>query len=633
MADRILGTAGHIDHGKTALVEALTGTDTDRLREEKERGITIELGFAELVTDEVRLGVVDVPGHEAFVRAMVAGATGMDVVLLVVAADEGIMPQTREHLAIVGLLGVPELVVAVTKCDLVQEEWLELVEAEIRETLEPTAYRDAPRILTSATSGEGLDELRAALAAAAKHVASDRATDLARLPLDRIFTIQGTGTVVTGTLWSGRLEAGERVRILPQGLDARIRSLQVHGRDAQEAVAGGRTAVALTGEGADRERTSRGSTLVTDPHWSESRMLTARVRLIPGTPWLLEHNQRVHLHLGTAEVLARVALLERTPLAAADEGWVQLRLEEPLVARAHDPLVLRSYSPVTTIGGGVVAESHPPKRTALEPAQRNALETMLDGGPEEAIAACLALAGWEGVRRDAMPVRTGLPPDVVRRVLERPGGGLVTPSRAFHTSVGEEAREAVLAAVDEAHRTDPLLATVPMAAARAGVPSWAPDELADAALETLLSDGLLEEEAGGVRRPGHEVRMTEEQEEMARRIGTIFEESGLAPPLLDEFPAALHGRDDFRALVRTLEKEGTVRPVAEGYYVASSALDAAEGRIRDRLEGRTGLGPADFREALPVTRKHLIPLLSYFDGRGVTIRSGDGDREVPAREV
>ncbi|MDX1493306.1 MAG: selenocysteine-specific translation elongation factor [Longimicrobiales bacterium] len=627
----ILGTAGHIDHGKTALVEALTGTDTDRLQEEKARGITIELGFAELELDDgSAFGVVDVPGHEAFVRAMVAGAAGMDVVLLVVAAEEGIMPQTREHLAIVELLGVPQLVVALTKCDLVEEEWLELVEAEVGETLASTPYRGATMVRTSATEGTGLEELKAALREAGGRSRSSDVADLTRLPLDRVFTIRGTGTVVTGTLWSGSLGVDDRVRILPQGLDARVRSLQVHGRDAGRATAGARTAVALTGDGADRELIGRGSTLVTDAEWSASRMLTAWVRMVADTEWMLEHNQRVHVHLGTADVRARVALLQDAPLGPGEEGWVQLRLEEPMVARGRDRIVIRAYSPVTTIGGGVVAESHPPKRTRLTEGEREALHQMADGTSPERLAASLELAGWEGVKRSHLPIRTGLAPEEVETVLASMGEdqSVVAGSGLFGSTVGAEARERILRAVDAGHAADPLLAAVPLAAARAGLPAWAPTELADAVIERLVKGGALEAFGGGVRRVGHEARLTPEQERVSERILALLADGGLAPPLLDELPAEITNRGDFLPLLRTLEEAGSVRQVSETLYVSTDELDAAEARIRSTLGGRTGLGPADFRDALPVTRKHLIPLLNHFDGRGITLRTGEG-RDVP----
>ncbi len=287
----ILGTAGHIDHGKTALVRSLTGIDTDRLPEEKARGITIDLGFAELREGKgLQLGVVDVPGHEDFVRTMVAGASGTDLALLVVGADEGVMPQTREHLDIVRLLGVPRMVVALTKADLVDPEWLTLVEEDVRDLLSGTPYAGAPMVVTSARTGSGIDELRRTLLQEARGTRSRQAEDLARLPVDRVFTVQGTGTVVTGTLGSGTLSVGERVTVLPQGLEARIRSLQVHGREVDVASAGERTAAALASTGKDE--LARGAVLVSDRAWTPTYMLTARVEVLDGTPWILESGQR-----------------------------------------------------------------------------------------------------------------------------------------------------------------------------------------------------------------------------------------------------------------------------------------------------------------------------------------------------
>jgi len=631
MAELILGTAGHIDHGKTALVRALTGTDTDRLAEEKSRGITIELGFAELALESgSRYGVVDVPGHEAFVRAMVAGAAGMDVVLFVVAADEGVMPQTREHLAIVELLGVPELVVALTKCDLVEKEWLELVEEEVRDTLLPTPYSGAPLVSTSAADETGLEALAEALDDAAGRVEDAAVGDLTRLPLDRVFTIRGTGTVVTGTLWSGELRADDQVRILPEDLEARVRGVQVHGRDAQRATAGARTAVALTGEGADRDAIARGSTLVTHRAWSATWMLTVHVRMLASTDWSLEHNQRIHVHLGTAEVLARVALLEDEPLRPGDSGWVQLRLESPLVARCGDRFVLRAYSPVTTLGGGVVAEPHPPKRTRLDGEERVAVASLVEGDAQQGVTACLRLAGWEGASRGKLPILVGRPAEHVESALEGlgPEARLDAGARVFGSTVAREAKTRVLAAVEAEHRADPLLASIPLAAARGGLPGWAPGELADAVLERLVAEGTLESVDGGVRRAGHEARLTTEQEVACRRILEVFEDGGLAPPMLDDFPDDLAGRGDFRPLLRHLTEAGELRQVSETLLVVASELDRAEERIRTSLSGQEGLGPSAFREVLPVTRKHLIPLLNYFDGRGVTMRTGEG-RSVP----
>lgn len=628
----ILGTAGHIDHGKTALVRALTGVDTDRLKEEKERGITIELGFAELaVPGRCRFGVVDVPGHEAFVRAMVAGAAGMDVVLLVVAADEGAMPQTREHLAIVELLAVPELVVAVTKCDAVDPEWLDLVDGDVAALLGPTRYAGAAVVHTSASAGTGLDALVDALAAAADRVRSSDADDLARLPLDRVFTIQGTGTVATGTLWSGRLRVGERVRIVPQDLDARVRGLQVHDQEVEVASAGERTAVALAGEGADRGLVARGATLVTSPAWASTWMVTARVRVLRDASWMLAHNQRVHVHHGTAEVLARCALLDGSELGPGDTGWVQLRLEEPLAVRARDRFVIRAYSPVSTIGGGEVAEATPPKRNRLDDATRAALGGVLEGAPAHAVEAHLELQGWQGGEIVALPIQVGLTPRAVEDALpevER-RGALRTPRAVYAGTVRRDAEARVLAAVAEGHAEDALRAAVPLAAVRSALPRWAPPDLADALVGALLAEGRLAAEDGGVRLPAHRPTPSPDQERALERLRAILLEGDLGAPAVDEMPEELRGRSDLWSLLRRLETDGFIRPVADGVYLSNEALDGAVARIRAVLGGRRGLGPADFRETLPVSRKRLIPLLNYLDGLGVTVRAGDG-RDVPA---
>jgi len=627
----ILGTAGHIDHGKSALVRALTGVDPDRLQEEKARGITIELGFAELDAGEgVRFGVVDVPGHEAFVRAMVAGAAGVDVVLLIVAADEGVMPQTREHLAIIELLGVPALVVALTKCDLVEEEWLELVSAEVAELLQGTPYEGAKQVRTSAVHETGLDTLCLTLRDLASGIEAGAANDLVRLPLDRVFSIQGTGTVVTGTLWSGTLKTGDRVRIVPQDLEARVRGLQVHGREVSAAQAGDRTAVALTGAGADRAQVERGATLVTSPAWVPSWMATARVRMLEDAGWSLAHNQRVHLHHGTAEVLARCALLEASPLGPGESGWVQFRLEEPLAMRVRDRFVIRAYSPVTTIGGGVIAEASPPKRRRLADETRAALAVVLDGDGADVLNALMEISGWSGVPRGSLPVLAGLPPQAIESALARleRGSHVQSGQSLFSQGVRQEGQRLVLAAVDRGHAADPLRASVPMAEVRAALPRWAPKHLADAIIEGLVDQGVLASAEGGLCRPDHVPEPTDEQAEASARLVGLLREGGLAPPFVDELPVDLQNRGDLRSLLRRLEQSDTVRQVADGYYLASEELDGAVARIVEQLGGRRDLGPADFREALSVSRKWLIPLLNYFDGKGITTRH-DGGRDVP----
>jgi selenocysteine-specific elongation factor len=561
---------------------------------------------------------------------MVAGAAGTNVVLLVVAADEGVMPQTREHLAIVQMLGVPELVVALTKCDLVDREWLELVDADVASLLADTPYARAPRIATSASLGSGLDALTDVLVEAAGRASAPDVDDLVRLPLDRVFVIQGTGTVVTGTLWGGTLRVGDRVVLLPEGLEARVRGLQVHGGDVERAVAGARTAVALTGEGADRERVQRGAMLVTSRDWSPSGMLTVRVTVLPGSEWSLAQRQRVRVHHGTAEVLARCVLLEGDSIAAGESGWVQLRLEEPLAVRARDRLVLRTYSPVTTLGGAVVAEPEPAKRGRVDEPVAAALDRIVAEDPSDVLAGALELAGLVGVPRARLPIVTGLAPARLAPALERiEREGVTSTRRVFGAGARAQAEAIVLGVVHETHAREPIRESIPVAAVREAFPRWASDELADATVSVLVAGGELESVDGGVRRPGHRATLSADQEAAVARLEGIYRAEGLGAPSLDELPEDLRTRSDLRALLRRLEAAGVVRQVADDLFLGSDGLEAAAERIRADLGGRRDLGPAQFRDVLPVTRKRLLPLLNYFDGRGITLRRGEG-RDVPA---
>jgi selenocysteine-specific elongation factor len=355
--------------------------------------------------------------------------------------------------------------------------------------------------------------------------------------------------------------------------------------------------------------------------------------MLPGPGWSLEHNQRVHVHLGTAEVRARCALLEDEPLDPGGHGWVQLRLEEPLVARGRDRFVVRAYSPVTTIGGGVVAETHPPKRNRLTDDERALLADAIGGAPERAVEAHLELSGWSGADLGAVPIHVGLSPGTVGEAIASLDGRavLLTARRGFSAAVRAAAERMVAEAVEEGHGADPLRASVPLARVRAAIPGWASSELADAVIGAMVLDGRLEAVEGGVRRPGHEATLTADQERAIAELTGVLASGGLAAPWVEELPEPLAARSDLRALLRRLEESGAVRQVADGLYVPSDELEGAASRIREALGGRTRLGPADFRDVLPVTRKHLIPLLNFFDGEGTTVR-GDGGRDVPVAE-
>ncbi|MBI4410640.1 MAG: selenocysteine-specific translation elongation factor [Gemmatimonadetes bacterium] len=620
----ILGTAGHIDHGKTTLIRALTGIDTDRLPEEKRRGITIDLGFANLpLPDGSELGIVDVPGHEAFVRNMLAGATGIDLVLLVVAADEGIMPQTREHLAIVELLGVRGGVVAVTKTDLVEPDWLELVLEELRAELAKTVFAQAPIVAVSGTSGVGLDELRDALRRAATEIEERSADDLFRLPVDRVFTVRGTGTVVTGTVWSGGLSKDQAVRVLPQGVAARVRGTQVHGHEVDGVSAGQRAAVALAG--VEREQLERGCVLVVDPEWQPTRMLIARLRLIPETPWSIRPRQRLRFHLGTAEVMARAALLEGSELGPGEEGWVQLRLEAPVAARAGDRFVVRSYSPMTTIGGGWIAEPLPAKRKRLTAVERERLTTILTGTVEDAVAARVRGSGWQGIHAARLPIEVPHRPREVHEAVRRLEHTVLLRlgQQLFPAELAAEARALLMEAVSRFHAQDPLRPGIDREELRRALPAQAAPALAEAVLEALLSEGTLQARGGTVARAGFLPTLTPDQARARDQLLAAFESAGLAPPGLDELPQPLRSRSDLWPLLKLLELDDRIVQLANELYIATAALDRAVEALRQHLTGRAGLTPADFKQVLPVSRKFLIPLLEYFDRTGITARRGD----------
>lgn len=621
MRDVVIGTAGHIDHGKTALVRALTGIDTDRLAEEKRRGITIDLGFAHLeLPGGASAGIVDVPGHEDFIRNMVAGAAGIDVALLVVAADEGVMPQTREHVAILRMLGVERAVVALTKCDLVDPEWLALAADDLGSHLAGTAFADAPALPVSARTGMGLEALLAALADAASSASARPDSGLFRLPVDRVFTVRGTGTVVTGTVRDGVVSVGDALRVMPANVDARVRGIECHGVSVERAAAGARAALALAG--LDREHAGRGSWVVSEG-WPLSSILTTRLRLIDDTGWQIRQRQRVRVHIGTAEVMARVVLLDRDRMMAGQDGLAQLRLERPVLARRGDRFVVRSYSPVTTIGGGMVLEPTTPKRRRLTEADR----ALLDGLEHDARAALPLLveaAHWRGLPIADLPLRLGIP--TIHELPEhsevvRIGDRLITRTRF------EQATRLLATEVRAWHRSHPLRAGMEHAEARRRLDAET-GGFADAVIEGAIRDGLLESRGGALAAPGFRPRADADQVAARERLEGIYRDAGLAPPRLDELPVDLAERSELRDLLGLLEKEGVLLPFPPDRLVHAEVLGDARTRLVTALSGRRDLGPADFRALFDLPRKHLIPLLELFDRLGWTRREGDR-RMVP----
>ena len=626
-ASLILGTAGHIDHGKTSLVRALSGVDTDRLAEEKKRGITIELGFASYSPEEgCSFGIVDVPGHEGFVRTMVAGATGMDLVLLVVAADEGVMPQTREHMAIVRLLGVGGMVVALTKTDLVDEEWLELVTEDAQDLLDGTPYEHSEIVPVSVEDAASLAELSRALVRCGSAARERAVDDLFRLPVDRVFAVEGAGTVVTGTLWSGALSRGDTVRILPGGGEARVRAVQVHGAQVDRAEAGQRTALALTGAAVRRGMIARGDVLVTHPSWSPSMMLTVELDALHDSGWRLVAGQRVRVHLGTVERMARVALLATDEVLPGEPALAQLRLEGPVVARSGDRFVVRSYSPVTTIAGGVVLEPAPPKRKRISRAETSALEALSQGG-EPAVRGAAALAAWQGLDANALGVLAGW----AGGAANLPGDLPLIDGHLFDPDIVADGEARILAAVRRHHETRSLEAGARLDMLRASLPARSHPRLADGLAGRLALAGRLVVEGKVARLPDFEAALSPADEKIADRVMEALAAARLQGPTTDELKARLpRAGPRLEAILDFLRAQGRIHRLGDAFWVDAGALASAATSVVEYFAGQSGLGPADFREVLPVTRKHLIPVLAHFDSVGVTHRTEAGRQVATA---
>jgi selenocysteine-specific elongation factor len=620
----VVGTAGHVDHGKTALVHLLTGTDTDRWEEEKRRGITIDLGFARLdLTDDLTASIVDVPGHEDFVRNMVAGATGIDVALLVVAADEGVMPQTVEHLAILEFLGVRTGVVAITKADVVDDDWLELVESDLAERLEASSVVWQPPVRTSASMSLGREALVAALATSAARAIHRSTDDVFRMPVDRVFSVAGAGTVVTGTTWSGSVAVGDSVSVLPGGRSSRVRSVEVHGQQTENAHPGRRTALALPG--VTREDVERGSVVVSGDGWHETVALDMWLTLLPDARRLTQRS-RVRLHLGTAEVLARL-----TPAAEAIEpgttAAARLRLETPLVARWGDRGVIRSYSPVHTIGGCVVADPMP----AARPRRPRGLERKAALDPLERLTAFVRESGERGVSIGNLSVRLGIPPaDVDPLIAEavRTRGQRIVAHMLLAGEVLERAERDVLALVDRYHRDRPLDPGLPLETARGAFRASA---LADAAVQALHADGHIEVEGAIMRRTGFASTLSADDDRLATRLRAVLRTAGAQGLTEQELEDHIPGGRT-RELAEYEERQGRVARIGRDRYYDAESLDRLRGTILGVIRDRQRATPAELRDATGLTRKYLIPVLEWMDGTGSTVREGDSRRLGPAAQ-
>jgi selenocysteine-specific elongation factor len=635
----IIGTAGHIDHGKTALVKVLTGIDTDRLKEEKERGITIELGFAHLsLPSGQQVGVVDVPGHERFVKNMVAGAMGMDLVVLVVAADEGVMPQTTEHLEICRLLGVKKGLVVLTKKDLVEKEWLEMITEDVSDFVSGTFLEDAPVLAVSSVTGDGLDELLRVLEEMVSEVVPKAPVGPYRLPVDRVFSVKGFGTVVTGTSISGQIRLGDEVSIYPKRMTTRIRGIQIHGKEAQEAHPGMRTALNL--QGIDKEDVNRGDVMATPGSLHASYLLDLKFLYLASSDRPLRHRSPVRFHVGTTEVIGRV-LLQGDELVPGSEAYIQIMLKDPVAVLSGDHYVIRSYSPIRTIGGGEILHPVPRRRKRTRPALWAELDILAKGEPADIIGYHLERAGVRGLSRSELAMRSSIYGKRLARELDHllssrkvvcfEGEG----QRLIHGKVYEALKEQALDFLETFHNDNPLVQGLSKEELRsrlfptAGVLKHGFQSPNQRLFQMLLSDlvksGKVAHEKDLVRLSSHHVTLGDEEKELRRELELIFKKAGFQPPFREDALGRMAGHKKaadniFDLMVR----EGILVRLKEDLYFHHTILDRIKDVVIRFIKEHGDLGINEFRDlAGGLSRKYMIPLLEYLDNQRITIRIGD----------
>ena len=629
MKQIILGTAGHIDHGKTSLIKAITGTDTDRLKEEKERGITIELGFAALdLPSGQHLGIVDVPGHEKFVKNMVAGATGIDIVVMVIAADEGVMPQTREHMEICTLLGVQYGMLAVTKIDMVDEEWLELALEDIRDFARGTFLEDAPVAAVSSTTGKGIPEFIEALDELAAEIPERPPSDLFRLPIDRVFTMKGFGTVITGTLISGRVKVGDTIMIYPSGVTSKVRGIQVHNQSAEEATAGMRTAINF--QGLEKEAINRGEVLSKPKALMPSYMADVSLHYLASNKKPLKNRTRIRFHTGTSEILGNVILLDREALSPGEEAIIQLRLDSPVALVKEDRFVIRSYSPIYTTGGGEVLNPIPPKHKRLKPETVEGLERLGDQTPEALIGFHADASGYQGVSFAHLKMMTNLADKQLESTLQ----GLLSKKTLIqvdkenriyiHRSGFEKLKRDTQNQLKDFHKANPLKPGMSKEELKTKFPPYLTSKLFNLTLNQMIKENKIAQEENTVRLASHAVALGGKQADIRDQILDTYQKSGLQPPYFKEFAKSLD-IDNRRAkdVLMHLVNEGSIVKVKEDLYFHVKAINDLKNKLVHFLEAQGEITTPQFKEMTGVSRKYVIPLAEHFDATNVTLRVGD----------
>ena len=630
MKNIIIGTAGHVDHGKTTLIKALSGIDTDRLTEEKKRGITIELGFAHIPNDAgYNIGVIDVPGHEKFIKHMLAGIGGIDFVLFVVAADEGIMPQTREHFEILDSLGIDDGIIAVTKTDMVEEEWLEMLLEEVDEYFKGTFLEGKPVIPVSAATGEGIGELRTEIISKCDRPNKRREEkELFRLPVDRVFTMQGFGTVVTGTLMDGSVRVGDDVIIYPEGSKAKVRGIQTYGKDTDTALAGQRTAINLSG--VSKEDIDRGDIVAYPDAVTVTSMIDAELSMFSSADKVVLNNSRVHLYCGSDEVLCKVILLDRDTLSAGETAYAQLRLEEPAAVRRGDRFIIRFYSPVITVGGGRIIDALPAKHKRNRPAILEGMDVLSHGSAGEIIYAKACERRF--VRQKELASELSLPGHEMAEAVENgisAGSLVVLPDDTIVSdSKYMRLKEDTENIINAYHAVNPLAEGIPRQELLSRMKeNWFTDDdkLVQAVLKYLTAQEFIEDRGKNVAISGFSIEYTDEQKALKDRIKAMYAGAGIEMIKNDEIFALYRDGRIVRAILEDLESDGMIYKVNPSYYIDRQAWDRA---VQAAMSFDDAFTLAEYRDRLGTSRKYAAEFLPAMDKAGITVFNGETRRVV-----
>lgn len=634
MREIVLGTAGHVDHGKTSLIRALTGIETDRLKEEKERGITIELGFAYFdLPCGHRLGIVDVPGHEKFIRNMVAGAAGVDLIAFIIAADEGIMPQTIEHFDICRLLGVKDGLIILTKKDMVEAEWLDMVQEDVQNFFADSFLAEAPIIPVSSVTGEGIEEVKAALDKKISAMSFHEEFGPFRLAVDRVFSMKGFGSVVTGTSLSGRTTVGSELTFYPGGLTAKIRGIQVHGKDVEVVEAGHRTAINL--QGIEKEQINRGDMAATPGSLISSTLLDVDFHYLSSNSKELKNRTQVRVHVGTREIVGRIICLESDTIQPGNSANVQLLLQDPVSVWSGDHFVIRSYSPVATIGGGVILNNAPRKRKrANEKDQKQNGEDfylLKNGTDEERLLFFLRESGFEGLTADRLATRLGVFGKRLKNLLQQPvSAGKIQiveseSQRMLSAEIIQTLTESIVALIAQYHKDNPLKTGLAKEELRSRLVARIDQKLFSYTLNNLIKKGTVIQDQAEIRLTAHTVTLQVDEKEMQEKIITCYAQDGLQPKNLKDVIARFPDfpEKQIKSVLNLLLQEEKLVKVTETLYFDAGVISKLQEQLIDFIKKEGEIDAPRFKDLTGLTRKFSIPLLEYFDRIKLTIRIED----------